>query len=136
MYADLLPQRSDPAFSDLVADSDFAGVAHLRPVDDGLLDPTSAAHIVGELTSTIRELADHHRTTEVHLLLRCPYPIAVLLGRSLNTLTVHLYEWEDSDDADHRGPRYVPSLVLRSGAGGSSIHRVSAPPTPPTTEAT
>lgn len=136
VYADLLPQRSDRAFSDLGEDSDFAGVAHLRPVDDGLLDPISAAHIVGELTSAMRELAGHHRTTEVHLLLRCPYPIAVLLGRSLNTLTVHLYEWEDSDEADHSGPRYVPSLVLRSGAGGSSIHRVSAPPTPPTTEAT
>lgn len=136
VYADLLPQRSDPAFSDLMRDSDFAGVAHLRPVADGLLDPNSAARLVGELTSAMRELAGDHATTEVHLLLRCPYPIAVLLGRSLNTLTVHLYEWEDSDEADRSGPRYVPSLVLRSGAGGSSIHRVSAPPTPSTTEAT
>lgn len=136
VYADLLPQRSDPAFNDLLRDLDFAGVAHLRPVADGLLDPNSAARLVGELTSAIRELAGDHATTEVHLLLRCPYPFAVLLGRSLNTLTVHLYEWEDSDEADRSGPRYVPSLVLRSGAGGSSIHRVSAPPTPSTTEAT
>lgn len=136
VYADLLPQRSDPAFNDLVGDSDFAGVLHLRPVADGLLDPNSAARVVGELTSAIRQLAGDHATTEVHLLLRCPYPIAVLLGRSLNTLTVHLYEWEDADEPEQNSPRYCPALVLRSGAGGSPIHRVSAPPAPSPTEAT
>jgi hypothetical protein len=130
VYADLLPQRSDAAFDDLVDGTDFAGVLHLRPVADGLLDAAHAADLVGEVIAAIRALANEHRTTEVHALLRCPYPMALLIGRSLNTLTVHLYEWEDIDEGDGSGPRYVPSIVLRSGAGGSPIDHVTAPPAP------
>jgi hypothetical protein len=128
-YVDLLPQRSDTAFSDFAA-GDFAGVLHLRPVDDGLLDPDHAAQLVGDVIAHVRDIANTHGTTEVHLLLRCPYPIALLLGRCLNTLTVHLYEWEDALGPDGDGPRYVPSLILRSGAGGGPIHQVSASPIP------
>jgi len=128
IYLDLLPQRSDAAFEDFAAAGDFAGVLHLRPVAEGLLEPKRASELVGDAIAAIRDIANAHATTEVHLLLRCPYPLALLLGRSLNTLRVHLYEWEDSDDA--LGPRYVPSLVLRSGAGGSPIHQVTAPMIP------
>lgn len=130
IYVDLLPHRSDAAFERFPKrDQAFAGVAHLRYAAEGLLEPDQAAAIVGELAADIRSLANTHNTTEVHILLRCPYPIALLLGRTLNTLTVHLYEWEDSpDDGAEPKPRYVPSVVLRSGAGGSPIHAVAAPP--------
>ncbi len=131
VYIDLLPQRSDAAFDEMVALSTtaFAGVVHFRPRGAGLLMPRDAAAIVGELTGEIRTLANRHSTTEVHLLLRCPYPVALLLGRTLNTLAVHLYEWEDSTDGDSGfNPRYVPSMVLRSGAGGSPIDQVTATP--------
>lgn len=127
VYIDMLPQRSDAAFLNLVEATQFAGVLHLRPVADGLLEPGLARQLVGDVTAAIRQLADTHRTTEIHALLRCPYPLALLIGRSLNALTVHVYEWEDSDEQDETGPRYIPSLVLRSGAGGSPIHQVSAP---------
>ena len=130
-FIDLLPQRSDAAF-DAMLRSDraaFAGVLHLRPRGTGLLNPGDAEMLVGELNAEIRALANTHRTTEVHLLLRCPYPVAVLLGRTLNTLTINLYEWEDNSDGDSRpNPRYVPSIVLRSGSGGSPIDRITAPP--------
>lgn len=128
-YVDLLPQRSDTAFSDFAA-GDFAGVMHLRPLADGLLDPDDAAQLVGDVIGHVRDFANAHGTTEVHLLLRCPYPVALLLGRCLNTLRVHLYEWEDSLGPDGDDPRYVPSLVLRSGAGGSPIHQVTVFPIP------
>ena len=130
VYIDLLPQQSDVAFTHFTdRDQTFAGVAHLRYTGDGLLDPNQAAAIVGELAADIRSLASTHHTTEVHLLLRCPYPIALLLGRTLNTLTIHLYEWENSPDGDAEpSPLYVPSVVLRSGTGGSPIHAVTAPP--------
>ena len=83
----------------------------------------------GEVAADIRSLASAHQTTDVHLLLRCPYPIALLLGRTLNTLTIHLYQWEDCPKGDSgHGPRYIPSVVLRSGAGGSPVHAVTAPP--------
>lgn len=130
VYVDLLPHRSDAAFERFPKrDQAFAGVAHLRYTAEGLLEPDQAAAIVGELAADIRSLANTHHTTDIHLLLRCPYPVALLLGRTLNTLTVHLYEWEDSPgDGAEPNPRYVPSVVLRSGAGGSPIHAVTAPP--------
>ncbi len=130
VYVDLLPQRSDAAFETFARrERTFAGLAHLRYRGQGLVLPDQAADVVGELATEIRTLANTHHTTDVHLLLRCPYPIAVLLGRTLNTLTVHLYEWEDSSEIGSRsGPRYVPSVVLRSGAGGSPIYEVTAPP--------
>jgi hypothetical protein len=127
-YVDLLPSRSDGAFNDLVASSSFAEAVHLRPVDDGLLEPDTAPQVVGDIVALVRELAGAHATTEVHLLLRCPFPIALLIGRSLNTLTVHLYEWEDDPEPGSPSPRYVPAMVLRSGAGGSPIDAVTAPP--------
>lgn len=129
-YVDLLPQRSDGAFEALASQGrTFAGIAHVRSSGPDLLRSHEAAAIVGEVVEAIRQLANTHRTTEIHLLLRCPYPIALLLGRTLNTLTVHLYEWDDQPSADGTAhPRYVPSIVLRSGSGGSPISRVTAPP--------
>jgi CBASS immunity sensor of nucleotide second messenger signals/TIR domain-containing protein len=141
VYIDLLPTRSDAAveeFMDARPDS-FAGWLHLRSTSPTNLDAECAATIIGEAAQAIRDLAGAHRTTDVHLLLRCPYPVALLLGRTLNTLRIHLYEWEDGPD--DRGsavdPRYVPSLVVRSGAGGSPIETITLPERaradPPTT---
>ncbi|MXV91100.1 MAG: toll/interleukin-1 receptor domain-containing protein [Acidimicrobiia bacterium] len=130
-FIDLLPQQSDAAFDAMLRSGRpaFAGVLHLRPRTAGLLNPGDAEMLVGELNAEIRALANTHRTTEVHLLLRCPYSVAVLLGRTLNTLTINLYEWEDTPDGDSGpNPRYVPSIVLRSGSGGSPIDRITAPP--------
>ena len=129
VYVDLLPHRSDAAFERLSKrDEAFAGIAHLRYGGTGLLAAYQAAAVVGELTAEIRHLAESHRTNEVHVLLRCPYPIALLFGRTLNTLTIHLYEFEDRPgDGAGQDPRYVPSVVLRSGTGGSPIHAVTAP---------
>ena len=69
------------------------------------------------------------RRPRFHVLLRCPWTVALLLGRTLNTIRVSLYEWEDGpDDGDSRvAPRYLPSVVVRSGAGGSPIERVVLP---------
>lgn len=136
LYVDLLPERNDAATEDFLAANSgrFAGYVHLRPLRDELLDPVDAASVVGEIRHAIRELAGKHRTTEVHLLLRCPYTVALLLGRTLNTLVAHLYEWETGDGPDGLSgqARYLPSLVLRSGMGGSPISSVTLPrgPTP------
>ena len=136
VYVDLLPQRSDAAVNAFLASEGFADVAHLRSRSADLVKPADATTVVGEINAAIRELANKHSTTEIHLLLRCPYPIALLLGRSLNTLTVHLYEWEDGPAPDLASgvPRYVPSIVLRSGSGGSPIHAVTSPPPTETTD--
>ena len=58
-----------------------------------------------------------------------PWTVALLLGRTLNTIRVSLYEWEDGPDdcGSLIAPRYLHSLVVRSGAGGSPIERVVIP---------
>ena len=131
VYLDLLPTRSDSAFDDLVAGSAgrFANTFHVRPIREGNLRPGEASAITGEASKVIRELAGQFRTSEVHLLLRCPWVVALLLGRTLNTIRVHLYEWEDGPNevGTPAKPTYVPSLVVRSGAGGSPIENVSLP---------
>ena len=131
VYVDLLPTRSDPAFDRLVEArlGRIASVFHIRPVAEGNLLSDAAGAIVAEASHAIRQAATHSETSEVHLLLRCPWTVALLLGRTLNTIRVSLYEWEDGpDDGDSRvAPRYLPSLVVRPGAGGSPIERVVLP---------
>ena len=102
---------------------------HIRPVVEENLVPEDAGAIVAEASHAIRQAASRSATSEVHLLLRCPWTVALLLGRTLNTIRVSLYEWEDGpDDGDSRvAPRYLPSLVVRSGAGGSPIEKVVLP---------
>ena len=131
VYLDLRPTRSDPAFDRLVEahPGRFASVFHIRPVAEGDLLPEDAGAIVSEASHAIRQAASRSETSEVHLLLRCPWTVALLLGRTLNTIRVSLYEWEDGpDDNDSLvAPRYLPSLVVRSGAGGSPIEKVVLP---------
>ena len=131
VYVDLLPTRSDPAFDSLVEAraGRLASVFHIRPVAEGNLLPEDAGAIVAEASHAIRQAASRSETSEVHLLLRCPWTVALPLGRTLNTIRVSLYEWEDGpDDCDSLvAPRYLPSLVVRSGAGGSPIERVVLP---------
>ena len=64
----------------------------------------------------IRRLGARQGVTHVDLFLRTPWPVAVLLGRELNTLTVRLYEWD--------GERYCPVIVVASGSGASAIVEV------------
>ena len=131
VYVDLLPTRSDPAFVRLVEASPgrLGSVFHIRPVAEGNLHPEDAGAIVAEASHAIRQAASRSDSSEVHLLLRCPWTVALLLGRTLNTIRVSLYEWEDGpDDSDSPvAPRYLPSLVVRSGAGGSPIEKVVLP---------
>ena len=131
VYLDLLPTPSDSAFNRLVAEAfrPFTNAFHIRSTRSSNLNPEDAAALVGEASQTIRRLADDSHTLEVHLLLRCPCTLALLLGRTLNTFRVHLYEWEDGPDdlGNPAEPRYLPSLVVRSGAGGSPIESVTLP---------
>ncbi|MXX36799.1 MAG: SAVED domain-containing protein [Gemmatimonadetes bacterium] len=131
VYLDLPPTLSNSAFDDILdEDGDrFASAVHVRPLRDGNLKPEEAAAITGEASRVIRDLADQFHTSEVHLLLRCPWTVALLLGRTLNTIRVHLYEWENGPDdcGNPARPRYLPSLVVSSGTGGGPIETVLLP---------
>ena len=134
VYVDLLSERNDTSFDQFVrSQSDrFAHVFHIRPEAEGFLDPVDSDEIISQVSSVIRQAGSLSGTSEVHLLLRCPWTVALLLGRTLNTVRVHLYEWEDGpdDNGNPVAPRYLPSIVVRSGAGGSPIEKVVLPHRP------
>src|ERR1700682_185308 len=88
------------------------------------LDPADAAATADEIARLIRAEAVKQGALSVDLCLRTPFPLAVMLGRRLNTLELTLYEWEPAD-----GPRYVPTLTVASGRGSVvlAVHDRLAP---------
>ena len=131
VYVDLVPTPSDGAFERFLAadPSRFVKVFHIRAAAGGILCPEDASVIVAEASNAIRQAATFSEKSDVHLLLRCPWTVALLLGRTLNAVRVNLYELETGPDSDANSgmPRYVPSLVVLSGAGGSPIEKVVMP---------
>lgn len=128
VYLDLLESQSNQAFDDLVLNQPdaFCEWLHLRLTGRGLIDPNDAGRLAAEAAYRIRELSDRNGNGHVHLLLRCPFPIAVLVGRLLNTLVITAYEWEHAAvTASARGrSRYAPCLRLHASAGRGAIDEV------------
>lgn len=128
LYTDLLPSPSDAAFDRFLEEHESGLVAWQKIVYalPGLLPAADASAIAAELAARIRQLSSANGNAEVHLLLRLPFPIAVLLGHLTNTLRATLYEWDDSDPvvgSDFR-PRYVPTLKVRASAVEGAITEV------------
>lgn len=120
-----ITQACKPGPAEQFADdheSAFARYASFRRIDDRqhVLAADGDA-LVRELSNAIRFMASDARTSEVHLLLACTLPVAIMLGQTLNTLTVHAYELGDDD-------RYLPSLVACPG-GPDPIQEVTLPHT-------
>lgn len=131
VYVDLLPQRSDTAFVRYIEAHEpfLAAWRHLTSASGTLLDPSDAGLIAADVAAHIRALSNDNSNAEVHLLLRCPFPLALLIGRLTNTLRVVVHEWDDSDPItgeDHRA-RYVPTLRVRTSASAGVIEEVLLP---------
>jgi hypothetical protein len=77
------------------------------------LDPAQAGGIADRLASVIRAEAVAAQAVAVDLCMRMPFPLAVMVGRRLNTLELRLHEWETDGDR----PRYIPGLTVASGRG-------------------
>lgn len=121
-YVDLLPTRSDPAFDRFVKDesTSYASILVIRNSNSDLLSPADADTIAAEITAKIRALSGKHNNAVVDLLLRCPFPIAVLLGRLSNTLRVRVFEWDDSDLV----ARYIPALQIQASNPNGPVTEV------------
>ncbi len=132
-FVELLPDTSAAAYTRFLGEHDgFDAWEHLRPEAPGRLDPTTAAPLIEDVAARLRDLAQTHDNATLHLLLRCPFPVAVLLGRLCNTLRTVVYEWDDevaTGDPDHR-PRYVAALAIRAGHTDGPITEVLLPPAP------
>jgi hypothetical protein len=77
------------------------------------IDPAHAGRIADDLAQLIRDEAVATQSVAVDLCMRMPFPLAVMVGRRLNTLELRLYEWETDGDQ----PRYIPVLTVASGRG-------------------
>ena len=84
----------------------------------GVIDAGVGFATASDVAARIRRVAASHDSNQVHLFLRCPFAIAVFLGRLLNTLEVRLFEWEQ---VSGREPSYVPSFVVASGRGDVAV---------------
>lgn len=117
-YVDLLPTPSDAAPLRFLSDhaGEYVASAAITHRNGGLIDPAAAGSIAAEAMARVRQLSAGHGNAAVDLLLRCPFPLSVLMGRLSNTLRVRLFEWDDSDaDGDFR-PRYVATLDVHASA--------------------
>lgn len=125
VYLDLTGDPSDAAFSRFL-DEYGGGLTAWQQIvlaQPGLVDPQQAASITAEASARIRSLSNAHSNARVHLLLRCPFAIAVLVGRLTNTMRITTHEWDDSDPVegdDHR-PRFVPVMEVRTSAPNGVI---------------
>ncbi len=120
IYVDLVPSLPPgDAFAGHIAGHPgrYARAIRLHLARREPIPPEAASALVAGLSQKIRACAGLASAHRIHLFLRTPFPIAVLLGQTLNTLEVTLYEWDDSGTI----PRYVETVTVASGRGGGPI---------------
>jgi hypothetical protein len=101
------------SFTSLVDQSKEPLAAKVMLTRNGRCDPDAGGALADVLADTIRAEAARFGTPVLLLALRAPFPVALMLGRRLNTFEVHLYEWEDSLNP----PQYVKTATVASGRG-------------------
>jgi len=111
------PSPTDTFGEHVVAENQYSASLRLSPARRRPLSPAVGVATAADVAQRIRRFASEHNTNEVHLFLRTPFAVSVLLGRALNTLKVHLHEWEDINSR----PRYIHTVVVASGHGGGPI---------------
>jgi hypothetical protein len=123
-YVDLVPGRSDDAFARLLSAEGglFEESLHLEMSSRTIIDFADSEVLTTEIAGQIRALSRRNGNARVHLLLYTPFPIAVLLGRLLNTLKITTYEWNDTDtDGNDTAPHYIPALSLAPTNGHALV---------------
>lgn len=130
-YLDLQFPRSDSAFDRFLDahDHSLSGWVHMVPVHLGLLDSTTAGELAAEAAARLRELSMSNDNAFIHLMVRGPFPMAMLLGRLTNALRFLAYEWDQSDlpDGSYFPPRYEPVLTVRASTPAGAVERVHLP---------
>lgn len=116
----ITPHPDLSAFSRLVEQGvkDFALVSVTTAGDGRRIEPDRAAVLSTGSAAELKRLAATRGRAEVHLAFHGPYPMAVLIGRHLNTLRVVAYEWEQV--ANGRTV-YTPTLVLETGSSRGPV---------------
>ena len=113
-----LVSRGKPtaAFGDLVDELDVPGYV-IALASGGYLNETEGESTARRAADLIADAAGLHDTSVVHLCVRTPAAVAVLLGRHLNTYRLSLYDLEDAADP----PRYVHFTDARANGPDGNI---------------
>ncbi|MGC4173993.1 SAVED domain-containing protein [Demequina sp.] len=128
IYVDMDPVRSDAAFDRLLEETGSGLVEwrHVVSANGRRIRPVEAGDVAQEIAQHIRGLSYANNNALVHVVLRCPFPLASLVGRLTNTLRCVVYEWDDSEGGGGTNfrARYVPTLRIRASAANGAIEEV------------
>lgn len=118
VFVDLVPAPAPvTTFDEHVSHHAYRGILRISQARPAPLPSAAGAGTADAISDRIRRAATACGTNRVDLFLRVPFPMAVLLGRRLNTLEVTLHEWEDGIAP----PRYVKMATVAAGRGGGPI---------------
>lgn len=114
VFVTLTPNPDRTAFERLVTNfpGGFAAVEIVSVEGSDRIDPREAGRLSQAVARHIKGLSAIAGRAEVHLAFHGPFPLAVLVGRYVNTLRTVVYEW-DGDTSD--GPGYQAAIVLEPG---------------------
>jgi hypothetical protein len=123
VFVDLVPAPAPvTTFDEHVSHHAYRGILRVSQALPAPLPPAAGAGTADAISDRIRRTAAACGTNQVDLFLRVPFPMAVLLGRRLNTLEVTLHEWEDGVAP----PRYVKMATVAAGRGGGPVVHIHA----------
>jgi len=116
----LTPAPDATAFERLLRDSTepFRTAAVISITGSERIDSREAGRLSAAIAQQIKQVAATNGRAEMHLAFHGPFPMAILIGRHLNTLRTVSYEWENGDTGDSR---YSPTVVLEPGVTGGPI---------------
>ncbi|MBB4677439.1 SAVED domain-containing protein [Crossiella cryophila] len=114
VYLDLVPAAPNTGFRQYVESHSFSRAVEISVAARELIPAAAGRALVTELRRRIGEFA---AGGPVHLFMRAPFPVAVMLGRECNTLRVTVYEWEKELET----PTYVEVATVSAGRIGGPV---------------
>ncbi|MEQ0564468.1 SAVED domain-containing protein [Amycolatopsis sp. NEAU-NG30] len=114
VYLDLVPAPPNKGFRHYVASRPYAHAVEIAVAQREPIPADAGPALVTELRRRIGEIAG---SRPVHLFMRVPFPLAVMLGRACNTLRVTLYEWEREAEP----PTYLEMATVSAGRSGGPV---------------
>jgi len=100
--------------------SSLSGFLRLSPAERAFIAPSAGASVVDDVAARIRSFVAARKTHRLDLMLAMPFPLAVMLGRRLNTLEARLLELGETAT----GKQYIPAATVASGEGGGPVVQV------------
>ncbi|MEV7529198.1 TIR domain-containing protein [Agrococcus sediminis] len=129
-FVDLVPGRSDNAWGEFMTGNagQFAEAVHIELLERQEIDPDLAPVLTAEIAGLLRALSRRNGGVTLHVLLYAPFPVAVLLGRLMNTFSLVAYEFDSSQAAPAAArERYVPAIAITPTNGANLISEVLLP---------